>query len=155
MYKYFVLAAILAIGDVVSADTTARVDIRPLKLGEQNCFPASSHEDTSRRDQELGSLQTCKNADKRIGWNGEGISFKLPGFHGAELHYNVHWIPGCNTTIKTQEIWRPITDDKSIQCVGLLKNNYLNCNNGGAGGWIDAGCLRYVFSLKEIIQDGF
>jgi hypothetical protein len=36
-------------------------------------------------------------------------------------------------------------DQADVTCKGLFKNDYLHCNNGGAGGFIDVGCLRYSF----------
>ena len=88
-------------------------------------------------------------------------------------HYTVSWIDGCATTATEQSMSQPLgPDNPSVNCVSLLTGDWQNCkccalvlqvyvnfyfifftdtelilgNNGGAGGHIDAGCLRYGFA---------
>ncbi|KAF6826656.1 hypothetical protein CMUS01_09342 [Colletotrichum musicola] len=73
-------------------------------------------------------------ADESIYW---GSNYYL-------LNIRISWIDGCKVT-NLQNIKFPIEDDRSITCEKILTENYLSCNNGGAGGWVDAGCLNYDF----------
>lgn len=95
--------------------------------------------------------------------------------YGGNLpyHYTVGWIDGCATTATEQSMSEPLgPDNPSVNCVSLLSGDWQNCkccallqvyviflflfyftntkvilgNNGGAGGHIDAGCLRYNFA---------
>ncbi|KAF9886877.1 hypothetical protein FE257_011000 [Aspergillus nanangensis] len=50
-------------------------------------------------------------------------------------HFVVSWVIGCEGDSQ------PVSSD----CAEWLYNDYNNCNNGGAGGWIDDGCVRYEF----------
>jgi hypothetical protein len=108
--------------------------------------------------------KTMKAGDKEIYWH-------PIGFYGGEWYqnYKISWIDGC-TVATEQSIELPIEGDGLIKCGQLLKDNYYYCkltaleyiqavyehplivldqtgNNGGAGGWIDAGCLRYDFYI--------
>lgn len=79
-----------------------------------------------------------------------GYSIQANAPDGKHVYYyKVHWNDKCSTTVPEQRPWRPIdVADGSADCKKLLANDYLNCkNNGGIGGWIDAGCLRYVFTV--------
>lgn len=150
MYASIALAALVAAVGVTSSPVkTTRADITPLELGQQNCFDAFDHKDVNAEHQEDRIYKACQNTGN-IGPDDAGISVKAPVMLGPTYRYNIHWISGCNTTQPDQGIWFPIPDDESVTCETLLSNDFVNCNNGGAGGWIDAGCLRYTFSLKEL-----
>ncbi|KAH7312023.1 hypothetical protein BKA65DRAFT_558648 [Rhexocercosporidium sp. MPI-PUGE-AT-0058] len=41
----------------------------------------------------------------------------------------------------------PIKGTPSVTWLSLTRENWKNCYNGGAGGFRDAGCLRYRFDL--------
>ncbi|KAI3395985.1 hypothetical protein diail_555 [Diaporthe ilicicola] len=142
----------MAVGSVVSSPVSIPRDVNtPLKLGQQNCFERFNHKDVSAEHQEDNIFRACQIAGT-IGPKDYGVSIKHPIFLGPTYRYNIHWIPGCVTTVPEQEIWGPIPGDTSVTCPSLLSNDFLACNNGGAGGWIDAGCLRYTFSIKELPQ---
>ncbi|KAH7120544.1 hypothetical protein EDB81DRAFT_914184 [Dactylonectria macrodidyma] len=63
-----------------------------------------------------------------------------------EIHYyySISWVDGCVTTVDRQDVLAPIGDG-GASCKDILISTYSNCNNGGVGGYIDAGCLRYQF----------
>lgn len=150
MYASIVLAALVAASGVTPSPVKAtRADITPLELGSQNCFDAFDHKDVSAEHQEDRIWNACQTVGN-IGPDDAGVSIKVPVLLGPTYRYNIHWISGCNTTVSEQSIWAPIPDDDSVKCESLLSNDFVNCNNGGAGGWIDAGCLRYTFSIKEL-----
>jgi hypothetical protein len=81
------------------------------------------------------------------------------------LRFTVSWVNGCVTTVDKQNVRTPL--DKT-QCKDLMYGNWQSCewlfftgisshmvlilcflpstgNNGGTGGWIQAGCLKYDF----------
>ncbi|KAF7555513.1 hypothetical protein G7Z17_g2121 [Cylindrodendrum hubeiense] len=68
-----------------------------------------------------------------------GISDMRPGDAALEsiredlkeikYYYSIPWIDGCVTTVNRQDLKKPASGS----------------NNGGVGGYIDAGCLRYSF----------
>ncbi|KAF7557904.1 hypothetical protein G7Z17_g214 [Cylindrodendrum hubeiense] len=63
---------------------------------------------------------------------------------GIHYSYSVSWIDGCVTEVDTQSMQWPIGLDVA-SCRDLLVAAYSDCINGGVGGYIDAGCLRYHF----------
>lgn len=150
MYASIALAALVAAVGVTSSPVkTTRADITPLELGPQNCFDAFKHKDVDADHQEDRIWKACS-VPGNIGPDSPGVSIKAPVLLGPDYYYNIHWIPGCTTTVAEQSIWAPISDDDSTKCTSLMSNNFVACNNGGAGGWIDAGCLRYTFSVKKL-----
>ncbi|KAH7139640.1 hypothetical protein B0J13DRAFT_638583 [Dactylonectria estremocensis] len=59
-------------------------------------------------------------------------------------YYSISWVDGCVTSVARQDVLSPIGDG-GASCKDILISTYNNCNNGGVGGYIDAGCLRYSF----------
>lgn len=58
------------------------------------------------------------------------------------LSFEVSWIDGCTTTESSQSA-KDLIGDGGQTCASLLRSTYDGCNNGGAAGYVDAGCLRY------------
>ncbi|KAF2125602.1 glycoside hydrolase family 55 protein [Dothidotthia symphoricarpi CBS 119687] len=58
--------------------------------------------------------------------------------------YQIQWLDGCQTTVARQDVHDPLGDG-SHGCPDILNDAFSNCNNGGVGGYIDVGCLRYEF----------
>lgn len=70
-------------------------------------------------------------------------------------YYNIHWIHGCQTTVPEQSVLAPISqDDPDSYCWNLLNRDYKDCNNGGRGGYIDVGCVRYSFQTYNMTDSG-
>ncbi|KAI5370949.1 hypothetical protein Slin15195_G018220 [Septoria linicola] len=63
---------------------------------------------------------------------------------GINMFYAVGWVEDCLTTMPDQPVNRPL-GDIGPSCSELFSRAYGNCNNGGVGGYVDAGCLRYLF----------
>ncbi|KAM7214287.1 Peptidase S8/S53 domain containing protein [Rhypophila decipiens] len=61
--------------------------------------------------------------------------------HGVTYSYSVQWIRGC-TEFATMDILTPAPNEG---CWWMLHRTYLDCNNGGVGGYHEVGCLRYTF----------
>lgn len=40
--------------------------------------------------------------------------------------------------------WKPLREKSDARCESLFENNFKNCNNGGVGGEIMAGCVKYI-----------
>ncbi|KAM6484538.1 hypothetical protein HDV62DRAFT_404362 [Trichoderma sp. SZMC 28011] len=70
----------------------------------------------------------------------ESVQATMGGFY-----FSVSWIPGCETTVDSQSVLLP-AGDNSLGCQDILLKTYTDCNNGGVGGYIGAGCLRYQFN---------
>lgn len=105
-----------------------------------------------------------KAGDKEIYWHPVGGEY--------HQNYKISWIDGC-IVVSEQSVELPIEGDPLIICGNLLLDNYYYCkpiiltyaqtlyalllivlhqtdtNNGGAGGWMDAGCLRYDFYITR------
>lgn len=68
--------------------------------------------------------------------------------HRASDHvnylYEVQWLVGCGPITVAQEPRAPI--GKTWTCNQLLEGAYTGCDNGGVGGYLDAGCLTYTFT---------
>ncbi|KAF6831374.1 hypothetical protein CPLU01_06793 [Colletotrichum plurivorum] len=121
------------------SDYVQRVAADP-SLGKRECHKRHKHDDVHRGYLENFVQYCCKGdfsmraADESIYW----------GPNHYLLNIRISWIDGCKVT-NLQNIKFPIEDDRSITCEKIVMENYLSCNNGGAGGWVDAGCLRYDF----------
>lgn len=77
-------------------------------------------------------------------------------------YYEVSWVEGCKTTVDLQDPYTPLGSDGPL-CKDLFVKAYAGCkysapcfnnlllmhlllgDNGGIGGYIDAGCVRYTF----------
>ncbi|KAF4450512.1 hypothetical protein F53441_6367 [Fusarium austroafricanum] len=116
-------------------------------LGKQECYDSHKHTDVQSGVQEAWSRDGCR-------WMAEGKKMKAgdeivywgpPGVTGhAHMNYKISWKDGCDT-FKEQSLDEPV---KGETCRNIMRANYLSCNNGGAGGYRDAGCLRYEFYVK-------
>lgn len=126
-----------------------------LKVGERQCNDGYSHHDVHNDQQKFWSETYCK-------WTAEGVTLnkgddKLKEMYMhpigpyADLHqnFNISWVEGCEHA-EGQKADLPIPGDDSVTCNGLMRGLYVECrDNGGAGGTIDAGCLRYHFWPTE------
>ncbi|KAK4210470.1 hypothetical protein QBC37DRAFT_390473 [Rhypophila decipiens] len=61
--------------------------------------------------------------------------------HGVTYSYSVQWIRGC-TEFATMDVLTPAPKEG---CWWILQRTFLDCNNGGVGGYHEVGCLRYTF----------
>ncbi|KAF4828739.1 hypothetical protein CGCTS75_v007235 [Colletotrichum tropicale] len=114
-------------------------------LGIRECNKQYEHLDVNGEAQKRWSFIGCsldarnkkmKEGDGDIHWYGR---------HAPDRgNWRIHWINGCKEAVE-QSAEFPIEGDKSITCESIMRDNYLSCNNGGTGGKIDAGCLRYEF----------
>ncbi|RYP49893.1 hypothetical protein DL769_011025 [Monosporascus sp. CRB-8-3] len=124
-------------------------------LGNRDCHAEHSHYDVHDGQQDSWSLSGCRMfaAGKTMKAGDPEIYWHPVGFPGADTdyhqNYEISWIDGCQTSATEQSVEFPIEADQSISCASLMRENYLNCNNGGAGGSIDAGCLRYDFYATD------
>ncbi|KAH8589926.1 hypothetical protein B0O99DRAFT_745579 [Bisporella sp. PMI_857] len=122
-----------------------------LNLEPQQCNPKSKHDEVISKDQEELSEFFCKAyaedkiepGNKRI-WDPKKVS------SGDPYHFSVSWIAGCRIFPgkQVQKVHQPLGGE-GITCFELMKANYKKCANGGAGGYRDAGCLRYAFRATE------
>ncbi|KAF4555938.1 Hypothetical protein D9617_2g059030 [Elsinoe fawcettii] len=116
-------------------------------VGLRRCNDAYKHVDVADDVQQLRSEQACRYFESDMMKAGQAPRFYSPaGVEGAgtEQNYNISWVPGCETSAKEQNVMFPI-EPNGVNCTTLMRDNYKICNNGGAGGYIDAGCVRYDF----------
>ncbi|KAF2703709.1 hypothetical protein K504DRAFT_485513 [Pleomassaria siparia CBS 279.74] len=115
-------------------------------LSSRVCHHAHKHYDVrSSYVDQWSSLGCRREPGKKMQAGDKDIKWHPIGF-GADYHqqYKISWIDGCSVTTE-QSVELPMEGDQGVSCGNLLRDNYYDCNNGGAGGSIDAGCLRYDF----------
>lgn len=167
------LAALLAASGVTcSPSKTTRNDVTPLEVGTQQCFPQPTNGPLVIASTQDENIPNACDYFKTIGPGTEikqegkgsadfedsdsaggqpGITYRVATDDGAPFYiYSINWISGCRTTVREQDVTSPISDQAaSISCYALMSGNYVNCINGGVGGYIDVGCLRYSFSVAS------
>ena len=139
----------------------------PLK--DQVCTPPFKHSDVHDGVQDTWTTVGCNGyADTVMQLGSPDIYWHVPGALGDWYdNWKISWISGC-TSFSTQNASLPIPGD-SHTCYQLLREDYKNCelkpetikkraswvliiltigNNGGAGGYREAGCLHYEFYVS-------
>ncbi|KAL7962741.1 hypothetical protein V8C34DRAFT_311142 [Trichoderma compactum] len=128
--------------------------LRPAVCAAEYWFPG--HADTHKKDLKNKAEEFCLDyflTGGPVYWpsfqdlqpvymnsSSKSVQATMGGFYFA-----VTWIPGCETTVDSQSVLLPAGDD-SLSCPEILLKTYTDCNNGGVGGYIGAGCLRYQFN---------
>jgi hypothetical protein len=136
---------------------------KPPALHSRVCHDPHKHSDVHSSWVDTWSGLNCR-GDKKIK-AGDPAIYWHPVWAEYHQNYKISWIEGCSVTSE-QSVEFPIADDRGITCGNLLRDNYYDCksttlkwnqadaiftntsqtgDNGGAGGWIDAGCVRYEF----------
>jgi hypothetical protein len=137
-------------------------------LGSRVCRDAHKHSDVHSGVVDIWAPIGCRlEPGKKMKAGDKEIYWHPIGFADLYQNYKISWIDGCKVATE-QSVELPIEGDQAITCGNLLRDNYYYCkltaqeyiqtgydlslivldktgNNGGAGGWIDAGCLRYDF----------
>jgi hypothetical protein len=151
-----------------SVEKPSEPESEPAKptVSSRECHDAHNHYDVHADWVDAWSSLHCKPnsgkmkaGDKEIYWHPLGGDY--------HQNYKISWIEGC-TVATEQNVTFPIEGDEGVTCANLLRDNYYRCKsttleyiqarydlllivldqtgiNGGAGGSIDAGCLRYDF----------
>ncbi|KZL79443.1 glycoside hydrolase family 18 protein [Colletotrichum incanum] len=65
--------------------------------------------------------------------------------HQINYDFFVEWVWGCRTTSQFQSVGLPLGKG-GVNCHTIMRENYLNCNNGGVGGSTQVGCLLFTFN---------
>ncbi|KAK1636440.1 hypothetical protein BDP81DRAFT_406334 [Colletotrichum phormii] len=74
----------------------------------------------------------------RVEWHDE--------FQGRH-QYKVSWAAGCIADGDRQHVKYPKgLSNTNPSCNDLMRDNYLQCNNGGVGGKVQVGCLVYAYN---------
>ncbi|KAL7906301.1 hypothetical protein GGI35DRAFT_482472 [Trichoderma velutinum] len=127
------------------------LELKPVVCSDESNFPG--HGDVHKRDQERQAESFCETYfldrnQKAIYMNSQSKTVWVTGgglFGEDHLYFSVSWIDGCETTVDSQNVMLPV-GDINVNCGNILFKTYTDCNNGGVGGYIDAGCLRYQFN---------
>lgn len=106
--------------------------------------------------------------DTKLGTDSSKLSHEY-NTDGIDYEYSVEWIEGCITSVEKESVYSPEgTDEFGHTCLGLFSSCYEECksessqeivigkcrltvesgNNGGVGGSMVYGCLKYTFTGK-------
>ncbi|RDW76441.1 uncharacterized protein DSM5745_06433 [Aspergillus mulundensis] len=66
-------------------------------------------------------------------------------YSGTQYRYTISWVENCKGDEIDVRYPRGGEHILGNSCWMLLTDNWEKCNNGGAGGYIDYGCVRYDF----------
>ncbi|PGH18847.1 hypothetical protein AJ79_00260 [Helicocarpus griseus UAMH5409] len=123
---------------------------KPMELGPQKCFEKDDfpgHKDVSPTKIDYGAWDpdTCP---RDLKLHPRSVAWETTKHE--HLVFRNEWKANCITDVDEQSVLEPLGDilEGNAACPLLLLNNWKNCNNGGAGGWIEAGCLIYTFHPK-------
>ncbi|KAI1333016.1 peptidase S8/S53 domain-containing protein [Xylariaceae sp. FL0255] len=134
-----------------TTSSTPTQSITPLTRGPINCFDESNfpgHGDINSDSQDDYS-QDFSNLDTQFGSLGpDSAAVKLhqTDSHGINYDFSASWVPGCVTTVDTQNFGFPLGSPSEITAYLLVREDYTMCDNGGVGGSCQAGCLLYTFT---------
>ncbi|KAK4073412.1 uncharacterized protein Triagg1_5238 [Trichoderma aggressivum f. europaeum] len=118
------------------------LELKPAVCADESNFPG--HLAVQRGDVENQAKGFCATLffDLLVNMNSQSETLWAAN---KGLYYSISWIKGCETTADSQNVILPVGDD-NFSCWKNLFKTYTDCNNGGVGGYIDAGCLRYQFN---------
>lgn len=124
--------------------------ITPLEEGPVFCKnPDGDHRDVNPGSQRTLADHFCE-ADLldtsiiKVEPGMEPFSSTKQDNHGVNYYYEVKWVDGCKTTVDGQDPSFPL-GGRDPSCQDLFVRAFKNCDNGGIGGYVDAGCVRYTF----------
>ena len=111
--------------------TVEKVEAPKPSLEERNCHDSHNHPDVHRGDQEDWADIFCQVSDKgQIMRAGEPEKYTVAGSvltgGKADLGYRITWIEGCDI-VGEQNVVFPVDGDPSINCAGIMKENYNRC----------------------------
>ncbi|KAF4449378.1 hypothetical protein F53441_7357 [Fusarium austroafricanum] len=124
------------------APAPPEVKPKPLELGPVFCKDRGG----SHKDIDPGAVRSLADAycEANLPVKLEPGSPKSGTTKSSIYYYEVSWVEGCNTTVESQDPYTPLGKDGPM-CKDLFVKAYAGCDNGGIGGYIDAGCVRYMF----------
>ncbi|KAL6694607.1 hypothetical protein J3F84DRAFT_400307 [Trichoderma pleuroticola] len=128
------------------------LELKPAVCADESNFPG--HVDVHKSDLKRQAEAFCETYfldrdQKAIYMSSQSKTVSITGgglFGDALLHFSVSWVDGCETTVDSQDVMLPVGGDINFYCGNILLKTWADCNNGGVGGYIDAGCLRYQFN---------
>ncbi|KAH6894711.1 hypothetical protein B0T10DRAFT_399106, partial [Thelonectria olida] len=123
------------------------LELKPVVCENEADFPG--HADVSPSAQNsyadlFCEIDTMDNGVTDMGPGDEPLERVRLDQHEITYYYSVSWIDGCVTSVDRQDVAEPLGSD-GMACKDILVKAYSDCTNGGVGGYIDAGCLRYQF----------
>lgn len=127
---------------------TTALTIAPPVCNDESDFPG--HADINPDSVTNGVSEFC-NANKDITMtpNSAEIRTNYQSVYDVNYLFMVEWTGGigdrCSTSTNSQSVKSPIGDSGS-SCEDMMQDTFSQCNNGGVGGFIQAGCLKYSFT---------
>lgn len=130
----------------------------PWTLGEQTCYKPDQfgkHKDVAPARVRSYSKKACKNVKGYRIFKGNKDSVLHHEFTkgGIKYYFEAGWDDSCELEEKRMQdanAWKPLGEKSDARCESLFENNFKNCNNGGVGGEIMAGCVKYIFKALPV-----
>ncbi|CAG8977929.1 hypothetical protein HYALB_00001809 [Hymenoscyphus albidus] len=135
-------------------------------LSGQTCYQKADFSEPGTGDidskaQNAYSRQFCKDWEDQkmtstspaLKRNPKDVSFSSTNPY-KPYHFTISWIKDCQTAAVEQSVQLPLGPEHALgaNCELFVRENFLHCNNGGVGGYRDAGCLRYSLSATRDID---
>ncbi|KAL2065799.1 hypothetical protein VTL71DRAFT_3469 [Oculimacula yallundae] len=129
----------------------------PLELQERHCYSSNdvpSHQDIhASRVEKMAQWACLLNKGRPIRSGDKSNNINWPTWDGKQpILAKVFWKEGCILENGLEmDSANPLSQPApvSVYCDKLLVDNYKMCNNGGIGGYIQAGCLVFDFIAKH------
>ncbi|KAJ8607648.1 hypothetical protein MRB53_040167 [Persea americana] len=126
--------------------TSSTISLTPMVTNPPVCHDAGSepgHNDVHDYEVHNIAVAYCGNPDYASA-NSTGPWLQLNMFlaDGTDYRVEAAWIPGCNQQNMNPSVMLPLGDGQ-IDCVDIFMQTYTGCNNGGIGGYMNVGCMRY------------
>ncbi|OBR15220.1 exo-1,3-beta-D-glucanase [Colletotrichum higginsianum IMI 349063] len=110
----------------------------------------SPHSPVDSQKQEKSVAAFCGLLRGRGGYMEVGMESQRMEFqdlNSVHHHLKVEWAAACETDVEKQSIRRPLGEISAApNCDSLMRDNYINCKNGGVGGKVQVGCLIYTYN---------
>ncbi|RFU78157.1 fc receptor [Trichoderma arundinaceum] len=127
-------------------DSKTPLELKPIVCEDEANLPG--HADIREEDLKLSTDIFCASFFSRLHIHhmdsqNETVS-DIIDIAGTSYFYSISWVGSCETTVDTQDPRKPL-GDTGVSRTKLFVKSFKDCVNGGVGGYIDAGCLRYQF----------
>ena len=127
---------------------------QPIALQKQECFRREEfgpHKDVGEDWVKMYAKYMClgsANRNIRRGAKDTWAAFRTET-NGIRYDMSAKWDQSCELLGGAEEVLlaNPVGNAK-YNCLSLTEGNYYNCNNGGIGGHIQAGCVVFEFKAS-------
>jgi hypothetical protein len=158
--------------EITGSDVPAVQEAPKPSLSAQYCFPSDVFGDHADIQPDLQAqytgwacvgtaLRSIKKDDSSTFINLNTTTNDVP------YKYTVVWEPNCESSETEMNLYQPMPDNEDANCMSLMQNNFKDCklhdscytgtsytditltgHNGGIGGSISVGCVKYEFKAS-------